>query len=239
MLECVMIDSREPEWIRVLTFGGCPVSVEPLDTGDLHLYCGAEILGVERKSSDDLLGTLRDDRLFPQLIKLRAFTPWSYLAVVGMLQPGINGTTVTARRENHWSWSSVAGTLLTIEEIGIHIVWVPTDTEYEPAMIRLANRERSPLRIAPAREASLLSEEEAILAALPGIGPERAEVVYRYAGSVAFALAYLTDDLWEGPKAPGIGPGIKRRVRQALGLESSQILFPIERDGNPRKDMTK
>ena len=71
MIQAVIIDSREPEWVQSLTFGGVPTTVMAMDECDIKAVCddGATIL-VERKTSDDLLNTLKDDRLFPQMNRL-------------------------------------------------------------------------------------------------------------------------------------------------------------------------
>ncbi len=228
-IEAVLIDSREADWVKALTFGCSSVAVAMLDTADLWLTCsdGALVL-VERKTTSDLLNTLRDDRLFPQLQAMRERSAWSYLAICGTLYPGPAGKCYADGRESGWNWASVQGALLTAQEIGIHVLHVATDLDYEPAVIRLGNRERSPLRVAPAREIGMLSEAEIVLTSLPGIGEQTATKLVEYCGSAANALWALT--LEEGPQIPGVGSGIKRKVRRALGLEDGLSLIPMPPD---------
>jgi DNA excision repair protein ERCC-4 len=227
----VITDSREPTWVQQLTFGGVPVAVSQLETGDLLAVCGdGALLAIERKEASDFLNSLRDGRLFPQLARLRQVSEWSYLALVGSLLPGPNGLCLVDGRESGWNWSSVAGALLTVQELGISVLHVAHDVDYEQAIMRLANRDRSELRIAPPRDAALVSDAEVILGSLPGVGPERAHTLVQYAGSVASAIQYLTDDLLTEEQIPGIGPGIKRRVRKALGLEDWDILAICQKD---------
>ena len=228
---CV-IDSREPTYIQSLTFGGVPTAVTALDAGDLLLACDdGALIAVERKTVEDLLGTMREDRLMPQMQRLRQESEWVYLVICGSLSGGNAGRTYANGKETGWSWWSIQGALLTVQELGISIVYVPSEIEYEQAIIRLGNRERGPVRVRPPREAVLVSEGETILASLPGVGPERAKALLDYCGSPAWALAYLTDDGWVGPNAAGIGSGIRTKVRLALGLEDWAILHPMSRDG--------
>lgn len=230
----VILDSREPEWVRTLSFGGAPTSTTLLDTGDLLAACDdGEILAVERKEVNDFLHSLQSDRLFPQLTRLRQVSPWPYLVLCGSLTPGPGGKTFASGHETGWNWSSIQGALLTVQEIGVPIVFVASDQDYEATVIRLASRSRTTARFKPPREATLVSEAEAILASLPGVGDSKAQALLAYCGNVAWALSYLTDDHWDGPTTvPGIGNGVKRRVRRALELEDWAILSVVTRDGS-------
>jgi ERCC4-type nuclease len=234
-LESVFVDSREPEYLQSLTFGGAPVAVTMLDAGDYLLMCSDAVLGVERKTCADFANTLRDERLFPQLSRLRELTPWAYLALVGTITPGPQGKAIIDGRESGWQWASLTGALLAVQEIGVHILHVDADSGLESALLRLANRDRSPMRIKPVRDLTVVGEGEAILAGLPGVGADRAAALIQYAGSPAWALQYLTDDSrLNAERIPGIGEGTKRRVRRALGLDDEQHLAVVLKEtGNP------
>jgi len=233
-LVSVIVDSREPEWVQALTFGGVPAIVSALDAGDLLLACddGALVV-VERKTASDFLNTLRDDRLFPQIAKLREQTQWSYLVVCGDLRPGPGGVCYCDGKETGWNWSSVSGALITAQELGVHVVQLAGDHDYEAAVIRLACRDRQTVRVQPARDLSIVSEAERILAALPGIGPERIAAVLEFCGTPAWALTWLTDDrqLNDGT-VPGIGLRTKQRIRKALGLDAETYMSVIVKDTN-------
>lgn len=233
-LASVLIDSREPSWVQQLTFGGVPTAVMQLDAGDLLLTADdGAILAIERKTASDFLNSLHDDRLFAQVATLYAVTPWSYLVLTRDLRPGPNGKAIADGRESGWTWPSVQGALVTVQELGVHVVQVVSDYDYEATVIRLANRNREPVWILPPRDALIVTEAEQILAALPGIGVERARAVLDYCGSAAWALAFLTDDNCVPEAKIGIAEGTKRRVRKALGLEDWAILHPLQRDGRP------
>jgi ERCC4-type nuclease len=230
----VLVDSREPEWCQKLTFGGAPTSVSFLDAGDVLAICDDAVIAIERKEASDFLNTMAAGRLFPQLAKLRELSQWAYLVIVGSIVPGANGTCSVEGRQTNWNWSSIQGAIVTAQEMGVVVVEVTHDTEYESTVLRLCNRDRAPLRIHPPRDAAIVSDAEAILGALPGVGAERASALVKYSGSPAWAITYLTDDSGLGERVPGIGEGVKRRIRKALGLEDWQTLCVIAKEtGNP------
>lgn len=226
MLTSVLIDQREPDHIRSLQFGGIPVAVTMLDAGDLVCTTDDDaMLAIERKTPGDFLNTLKADRLFTQCQGIRAVTPWAYLVITGQLTPGPGGSVLADGRATGWAWASVAGALLTVQELGVHVLQLPNEQAFEQAIVTLGNRNRDNVPIPPARNGVVLTPAEAVLAALPGVGPERADAVLRHCGSAGWALSYLTRLGENG--VPGIGDGIKQRVRQALGVEPGNELTII------------
>lgn len=227
-ITAIFIDSREPAWVQQLTFGGAMTAVTALDHGDLLATCDdGAMLAVERKTSDDLLGSLSDDRLWPQLAGIRAQTQWSYLVICGQLKPATSGNTLTERGETKWPWSSVQGALVKAQELGVFVVQCASDRDYESAVIRLSARSHSDtVVVTPAKAPKLLSEGEQILLSLPGIGPEKVGAIMDYCGNAAWALSLLTE-VESKERVPGIGPGIKKKVRTALGLQPEQELAVV------------
>lgn len=223
-----MIDSREPDWVQALTFGNAMTAVTLLDAGDLWATTDdGALLCVERKTADDLLSSLKDGRLWPQLVGLRQRSPWAYLVITGKLQPGADGHAVTDRGPTGWAWSAVQGALLQAQELGVYVVQAASDQDYEATVVRLSARSRkSELVIEPAKTARVLSDGEQILAALPGVGMERVGALLAYTSSPAWAIHWLCDgDSRE--RVPGIGAGTKTAVRRALGLPDDLTLAVI------------
>jgi ERCC4-type nuclease len=222
-----MIDSREPRWVQSLDFGGVPTAVVALDAGDfLVATTDDRLLAIERKTPGDFLNTLRDDRLFPQVAKLRDQSEWAYLLISGQLGRAVDGTVSTPTRDTGWEWTAIQGALLTVQELGCHVVFCDGDDDLEPAIVRLAKRRRDEKRILPPREPALLGPGEAAIAALPGIGNTRMMDVLQAAGTPADALVMLT--LKHGEHVHGIGPATKTRIRNALGLEGDWALGIVE-----------
>ena len=220
-----LVDDREPPWVQSLTFGGVAAEVTRLDAGDLIAACDdGEVLAIERKTPSDLLNTISADRLTPQLAKLREVSRWAYLLVSGVLAPGPGGKTYADGRATGWDWASVQGALLDAQELGVSVLHVADERDYADAIERLARRSRTAVRVQSARDVAFLTEGEVALSALPGIGPERAQILIRHLGTAAHALQWLSDYGAPLKKVPGVGPETKKRVRRALGLSDGSAL---------------
>jgi len=224
----ILIDRREPEWVQSLGWDGVPAAVGLLDAGDVQIATeDGCLVAIERKTAADLLASIRDDRLSAQVRALRALTPWAYLVICGELRPGTAGKAIVSGHEIGWNWASVQGALLTVQELGVHVVHVPGAglAEFEAAVLRLVNRDRSTLAIGAARESVAIADAEQVLMAFPGIGYERAQRILGYCGTLAHALVYLSNDAWKGTREPsGIGRGLKERARHVLGLKPDEAI---------------
>jgi ERCC4-type nuclease len=232
MLTAILIDQREPDWVKRLTFKNIPAPIPTtvLEVGDAWLACDdGAILIVERKTPDDFLGSLADERLFSQVERLvtqYALHGWlPYLVISGNFLHGPNRRTITARGETGWNWHAVQGALLSIQEAGVPVTFCAGDDDYGACLERLGNRERKPIRSAPLRGIVPLTIQEQILVSLPGIGPEKAAALLNESTSVAWALDLLTD--LHGPKISLIGDGTRKNVRFALGLENGNRLAVV------------
>lgn len=233
-ITAAIVDSREPIWIKNLTFGGVPTAITQLATGDVHALCDdGNTLVIERKTSDDLLNTLRDERLLPQMARMVEtrlaeqaeqgfFTTWNYLVISGQIYRGPNGNAITGDRGvTGWNWDSVMGALLTIQEMGVFVAFAGGDDDFENTIIRLANRKREPIKLLPPRPPTILGPGAAFLASLPGIGPEHALRLLEWSGNnPAQALSGITDLSIECP----LSNATRKRVRNALGLKDQQTL---------------
>lgn len=230
MINAVLVDSREPTWVQTLDWGAMS-AVTLLDWGDLHLACeDGSLLVIERKTSDDLLNTLKEDRLFPQMAGIHSVSPWAYLLVTGTFAQDGAGHVITERGSTGWSWAAVQGALLSVQELGVMVITSGGD-DLVTVCKRLAARHRKPeMVITPHKVADPLTSAGALLASLPGIGLERTKDLLSYAGSAAAALAYLTDLSVNG--CAGIGPSTKHQVRRALGLEDWAELGIVARENS-------
>jgi ERCC4-type nuclease len=225
MITAIMVDSREPKWVQDLQFDGIPKSVQFLEQGDLMAATDAgELILVERKTPDDFLNSLKQDRVMLQLANMLEVTRWSYLMVTGEFKLGVKGEVVT-QRVTGWNWDAVQGAILSIQEMGIYVIQCQGDEDYEAAIIRLGNRDRSHVMpIPPAKQPHVYSQSEAALAALPGIGFKRLQSVLEAAGgSAGWALALLTN-LDEVEDFPDVSYGNRQRIRNVLGLKPSEML---------------
>lgn len=227
-ISMIMVDSREPKWVHDLKFGGAMKMVTALDYGDAWVTAGnGDMICIERKAPNDLLGSIKDNRLFNQIAGIRAKTPWSYLVITGVLTATVQGKVVADERVSGWDWNSVQGALVTVQEMGVRVVYCQSDDDYEATVCRICHRERKPeFVIEPMAQPRIMSPGEVMLTALPGIGLERAQLLLKeFDNRPCDALAWLTWHRWneEYPVA-GIGPGIKAGVRKALNLEDWHVI---------------
>lgn len=221
----VFLDSREPTSITSLKFGGVPVAVTMLDCGDAWVSCDdGQMLIVERKTTGDLLGSIKDGRLFQQCAAMRERSKWAYLMVTGTLAHTLDGHVITDNRTTNWRFDDVQGALLSCQELGVSLVTCQSDSHYEEAITRLARRERGEQKvIQPRSQARILTAQEQVLTSLPGIGLERAGALLGRFGDASHAIAWLT---WLNSfeEISGIGDGTKHNVRRALGLKPEEWL---------------
>lgn len=216
----IIVDSREPPSIRNLAFGGVPVAVAPLDAGDVMVATDdAALLVIERKTPNDLLGSIADNRLFNQAAAMKALSQFAYVVVDGTMTWDRDNK-VRTDRETGWNWDAVQGALLTMQELGVSVIH---SENFESTVIWLANRGRDRVVIKPVRLPHVLSNGESVIAALPGIGPERTSALLDYCATPANAIYFLTD-LDQRERVPGIGWNTKVRVRQALGLKPFEYM---------------
>jgi hypothetical protein len=232
MITAIMIDSREPEWIQHLKFGGVPTMVTMLETGDVQAVTddGCTLV-FERKTPSDFLNTLKDERLFPQIARMtearnaahrmdEPLTYFPYLVITGSFLPGANGKVTADGRETGWNFAAVMGTILSIQEAGVFVVFANGDLDFEETVLRIGKRDRKPqMRILPARPATMLGPKAAALCSLPGIGIENMQTILDWSNNhLGHALIGLTDMEIKSP----IGLSARRRIRDLYGLQEGE-----------------
>ena len=224
----LIIDSREPTWVQELKFGGAMKLVAALEFGDAWATTDTgDMICIERKAPNDLLGSIKDNRLFNQVAGIRSKTPWAYLVISGILRATPAGKVIADDRVSGWDWNAVQGALTTVQEMGVRVVYCQSDQDYEACVCRICSRERKPeFIIEPLAQPKFLSPGEIMLTALPGIGLERAQLLLReFDNKACDALAWLTWHRWnEQHPIAGIGPGIKRAVRTAMGIDDNLVM---------------
>jgi len=217
-LKTVVHDSREPDWCKAMSFGpDVPVVVQELPCADCWLATDDATIAVERKGSlSDLVASIADDRLFGQVAAMVAATQWSYVVITELPKLTDSGQLIIGGKFTKWTWASVQGALLTVQELGAGVRWAMDDKEYRKVLLQLANRKRGDVRIKRKREAILRSPGEEVLCSLPQISDGRAQALLKHCGNAAAALMYLTGT--GGGEVRGIGQSIKDSAKFALGL---------------------
>lgn len=234
----IQIDSREPESIQRLTFGGIPVAQNVyMETGDLIADTddGHRII-VERKTPDDFLNTLAskepNHQLFIQLARMvqpryeqqangQPLTYWPYLVITEPFRTTPKGKVITGRGETGWDWRDVSGALLKIQEMGVFVVFADSDADYESCILRIGKRDRSPMMtMLPARVANVLGSKATFIQSLArGVGLDMTvKVLDYYEDDIKQALLSICDLTTDSP----VGRKTRERIREMFGLADGE-----------------
>lgn len=230
-ITAVMIDTREPPSIQQLKFNGVPTMVTFLETGDaLAVTDDGHTIIVERKTPEDFLGSLKDGRILPQLSRMvqpryeqqdkgETITYWPYLVITEPFKVDNNGKVITDRGVTGWSFSAVMGAILSIQEMGIFVVFSNNANDYQDCILRLGKRDRNEITLKPPRPANIIGPKANFLASLPGIGIERVNDLLEWSGHhPGMALSGITDMSIDAP----IGWKTRMTIRAMLGLEENE-----------------
>lgn len=240
-MTALMIDQREPKWVQDLKFGDLPVAVTLLEHGDIWAATDDGcLLMIERKTPNDFLNSLKEGRLLAQLEPLAnkrydeqlrggPVKTYPYLLITGIFGMDSNGM-ATTDRVTGWSFASVAGTLLSIQEMGVYVVFCAGDSDLEAAILRLVKHPRGgELQLLPSRPVQMLGPKEALLTCLPNIGIERSQEIMRWAGwNLAHAIIGLTDPDIDAP----VGKKVRANIRKFLGLNDTQSIELLVNENN-------
>jgi len=189
MIKSIIIDQREPAHIQGIQFPNVPVMKMQLETGDLWVACeDGNTLIIERKSPTDLMESIADNRLFNQAAKMRQVSEWCYVVVTGKIDD-CNFIDSTGRQ---WSYASIWGALLSVQEMGVMVIFCNGEDDFAPCIERLAKRNRGDIKVQPVRNAYVFGGQEAVLASLPGIGVKKAvDYLKLFRGNLGEAIMNL------------------------------------------------
>ena len=226
----VSIDTREPKWVQDLQFGGAPKIITAHDCGDVWVATDdMHNLVIERKTPDDFVNSIMDQGVFLQAMRMQQMREETgsipFVMITGQILRNSDGT-VFSTLERKFIWNAVQGAKLSIQEMGVLVVECANDTDFEAAVMRLAERSRAEaIKLLPFRKVTILGGGATLLCGLPGIGVDNAGKVLDYCGSAGHALAELSLSEKDSTiKIPGIGPGMRNNIRWAMGLEDDEIL---------------
>lgn len=191
MIKSLILDSREPTHIQGIKFDNVPVMKMQLETGDVWAACeDGNTLIIERKAPTDLMESIADNRLFNQAAKMRQVSEWCYVVVTGKIDD-CGFIDSTGRK---WTYASIWGALLSIQEMGVMVIFCDGEDDFAPCIERLAKRNRDDIKVKPIRNAYVFGGQEAVLASLPGIGTKKAVDYLRlFDDNLGMAIMTLCD----------------------------------------------
>ena len=199
MIKSILVDNREPPHVQNISFPNVPVMKMQLETGDLWVKCeDGNTLIVERKEPTDLMASIADNRLFNQAAKMRQVSNWCYVVVTGKIDDA-NFIDDTGRK---WTYASIWGALLSVQEMGVMIIFCNGEDDFGPCIERLAKRNRGDIKVNPVRPNVIFGGAEATLMTIPGIGQEKIYgnkekqipgFLEMFAGSLGLTIMGLSD----------------------------------------------
>jgi hypothetical protein len=122
--------------------------------------------------------------------------------------------------ESNWSWHSLQGSLISLQEMGITIIY---DPDFHGAVDRLVRRSRNDVKVAPRRQAYVFSPVEQVYMSFDGIGSDRAQKIAVEFPNVGEGLQWLTD--LTAKSIAGIGVKTKTKIIEQIG---GRIFFASE-----------
>ncbi len=207
---------------------------------DFEIACpDGEVVTIERKTPRDLLDSIKDGRLFNQVADMVAKTRWAYVIIEGGFLE-VAGTVAGSRavgeynypvvydefgESTAWSWESVQGALLTVQDMGAGVV---CDSDFHGGVKRLVNRSRGDVKIAPRRHSYTFSPHEAFYMAFDGIGSKKAIDLARTFPFLGDGIAWL-HEYDEGDKQPKIAGIGNKQIEKNIRLSGGRFFFVPEK----------
>lgn len=245
----IRIASNEPDWVKGLDFDA-PTAIDNIDAGDLQILTSDNrLLLVERKTSNDFLNSIADNRLQNQIVKMKAISPWCYVVITGSLPFDPQSRKMIVGKEiSGWHVNAIQGFIRTLRELGAFVEQCASDgissfpnarylviggneeNAFAEHIKEIASRDRDEVKIKPLRDFQVLNDGERILSACRGIGWEKTQRLLEFCKTPAWALSYLTRLGESG--VPGITDNTKLAIRQDLGLPDGWELWPILAEDN-------
>lgn len=202
---------RNSHVIRHLKGHDCNVIEKQLDVADF--ICSSRV-ACERKSIDDFLQSIVDQRVFRQLAVLKDSYERPLLILEGYLEGLFCG--------RHISPNAIRGALAHITvDLGVPVLWTNNAEETAAQLYWIARREqvecKKEISIRSARRPKTLIEKQVYLVSgLPGISNKLARRLLRHFKTPGKVFSVNTEDL---KKVENIGEKKARKIRNILDSE--------------------
>ena len=204
---------------------GIPFDTIHLVTGDIRfLTANLEIVLIERKSTDGDLYSSSTKRLQDQCLRLIDEADVPVLVMDGQLYLTRDGYMKAGRHKTGWRWSSISHMLLSLQERGLRILWVPNKHQTPQEMVSLyryyQKKEHTSvlqarLKPFPTTPKGLTPQEQKlrILLAIPGVGNDIARKLLMTYNSVTGVAGAPISGL---TSIPGVGKSTAKKIKEVL-----------------------
>jgi Fanconi anemia group M protein len=205
----VLVDNRElrSELVQILRDRNVSLVYDNYFTGD---YIVSTRCAIERKSMEDLIASLKDSRLFDEIIKMKNSFEHAVLLVEGSISQihGINPNAL---------FGAMASIIL---KFNMSIIYTENSEQSADIIISLAKKEQFddkksvPIKV-PKLPESDKGKIEVILSSFPKLNVTRARALLNHFGSLQNILNASENDLQE---VPGIGKTIAKEIARISRL---------------------
>jgi ERCC4-type nuclease len=205
--------AHHPEYLNLRIDGCVQIAQRKLAAGDIEIMIiGGDTILIERKSKEDLLESIRDNRLSNQVLRMTQITNECYLLITDNLEVGTAGLGGYVVAGTGWNWGSIQGILRSVQQAGCCVMY---DLDLAGAIGRIINYNRDARIIMPRKDARAATPQEAFLMGIPNIGIERAQLLLSHFGTPAMVLEWLTGN--GEPAIAGIGNATRKAVNNFFG----------------------
>lgn len=207
----IVVDQREirSSVARNLDRSGVEIIVRTLEVGD---YILSDRIAVERKETQDLVGSLIEQKLFEQIANLSRAYEKPILIIEGESLFNCRGINPNA----------IHGTLSSISlDFGVSIFYTRDPEDTAALLQQIAKREQTDEK----REvnmhgkkamAMLPQQQEYVVSSISDIGPKAARNLLKHFGSVENMMKASFEELLE---VDNIGPKTAAKIREIIGSE--------------------
>jgi len=214
-----------PRLIKLCKKLNIPCEIAALGTGDIRFLTRyLEIVRIERKSTDGDLYTSSSSRLQNQCLRLIDEADIPILLIDGPLMVNKEGYFKAGRYATGWKFSSVTHILLSLQQRGLNIVYVPNKAHTPQEVVDLYEyfQKEDHVSVLQAAEKPFttsprgLTEREQklrVLMSISGVGPEIAKRLYDIYGSVDAVASASQEGI---ASLPGVGKTKAQKIKDIL-----------------------
>ena len=208
-----IIDDREPPSVHKSLAKLFEVQKEHLLVGDIIISSGSSTCVIERKTPSDFLSSIGDGRLTEQLGRMLTVTNAPVFIIEGDIKCNRSEKVVADGQHTRWYYWSYQGMVASLQLAGAIVIHVPSRL-FPQAVLRMAKWHEKDSHMTNRRVPNLgfkttFGQQLDLIAALPGIGIDKAELLLDKFGNPWNVLSSISE--WGEVK--GIG---KKTIEKAM-----------------------
>ncbi len=240
----LLIDQNEqatnPKIVKSLRKIYPQASLTQLVVGDVNVTTPNGPLAIERKTSNDLLSSIADGRIFDQAERMLDRDRFAFASFIihGSLLYNSDDKAVADGRHSKWNGASVRAALRTIQGAGclVEIVKANEFVRTVQEVIRTVSKESHVHTKKPAITLETMDPRVAWLAGIPGIGPKRAKDWLDFVSKGksdgrlcdALSVGTLFRDYPSESLPRGFGPKTSQSITDFLELDIEEYLETVQ-----------